>query len=201
MKKFILVISALLLLVVSAAALTPKQMDGRACHGLFGPVKRVTYDSGYVAYFSNTGQFLGWDSQYIKYKTATSYVKHGSSVYNVRYTATTRTDQQPTGEKFKTVYKFDTKGRIVEMFSNEDFYNQSYRYYYKGNSKYPYRETFGGGEGGEVSDNDLQYEYLEFDSHGNWTKRSYKGIGLIEDHDELEVGNVSGIETRTITYY
>lgn len=201
MKKLIIILNILALSVISVSALTPKQMNGRACYGLYGPVKTVKYSSGYVAYFSNTGQFLGWGSKYIKYTSANSYTMHGSDVYKVRYTATSRIDQQPTGEKFKIVYKFDAKGRIIEMDSNVEFYNNTVKYYYKGNSKYPYRVVSDGEEGGESNDNDCQYEYLEFDSHGNWTKRKRKGIKLEVFHDDPEVQNASGIETRTITYY
>lgn len=39
-----------------------------------------------------------------------------------------------------------------------------------------------------------RYEYIEFDNHGNWTKR--RRITVIEDYDR----NIE-IETRNIIYY
>lgn len=206
MKKIIITLALAVVAVASASALTPKQMNGRACEGLVGPVKTVKYDGGSTTTFNSAGQIVSVkydsDTYTYKYQTATSYTTGQGEKYRITYTATTRSDLQPYGEKFGYVYTFDSKGRIVKERSDIDFFVTETQYFYKGDSKVPYRVTYHSGEGGYVYESDFYYEYLQFDSHGNWTKRSYKGIRRESEADvDPVVGNINGTSTRTITYY
>lgn len=199
MKHSLLIISLFTLTSSIASALTPQQMNGRACNNLLGPVKSVTVDD-WTQLYNRNGQFLGWNRESIKYTTTTSYTEDGSR-YKIRYTATTRTDQQPTGERFKKVYTFDSKGRIIKVYSNVEFFVQEETHYYKGNDRFPYRTVTSSSEGGFDRETDYQFEYLEFDSHGNWIKCHVTGIEMEEDHDDASTENVDSILTRTIKYY
>lgn len=206
MKKAIITLALAVATVVSASALTPRQMNGRACYGVVGPVKKVVTHrnceelNDYTMYFNSNGEFTGWSEGAIKYSGPNAYTKYGQK-WRVTYTANTRTDRQVGGERWKIVYTFDKQGRIIKMSSDEEFYQQETHYSYKGDSKFPFREGFGGSEGGVGDDSATTYEYLKFDSHGNWIERRVKGTKLEDSYDEPEIINLNYIETRTITYY
>lgn len=208
---------------VSASALTPEQMNDRACENLIGPVKEV------VTTRKNTYFHSNWDStqtlsskDYLNgtntmrfnragYLISKIYSDGDSMLYTNRanrkyhlYTSFiggNNNDMQIQYGKRKRVDKDAAQGDCIEYtftpwglpltadFDGVGIGGGAYKNVYeKSAGRFPVAR-YASGSG--VDFTVLKYRYLEFDSHGNWTKREvtdgYGGCTQFDDKWELSV--------------
>lgn len=211
MKRAIITLT-LAIVAVSASALTPEQMSFRAYNGLYGPVKEL---------------ITAWtpivlDSVGLRYRESSfdtvSFLPNGeleflSKKWHSTYTDSTRClecDEEVFTPGFYAchTFVFDQKGRLRKTDRrNPNFFPFSIsEFFYPGDDMAPSVERVAVVSPYSTYEYTTAYKYVEFDSHGNWTKvycsnvktwnTPYNPIGDGEG-EEYE----SYVLSRTITYY
>lgn len=200
MNKTILTIILALATAFSASALTPEQMNDRACHNLVGPVKKVatTRKNTYyrnkldpsatlkdIAWWNGTTTMRFNRAGYLLWEI---YRDGDSTLYTDR---TARQYLMRTGYHSRDSFEMhidygkrsrrdaDTSGTSIEYtftpwglpLTMSESIHASWGY------KNIYEKSVGRFPvasyeyGSDVSFTVVKYRYLAFDSHGNWTKR------------------------------
>ncbi|MCM1292039.1 MAG: hypothetical protein NC111_04355 [Bacteroides sp.] len=219
----VLCIACGLLTTFTASALKPSEMNDYACCQLKGKVKTVRtkskqYNQDNTSTFDASGRLISVrdnndpsDSRKYIYTSATRYsIKYQNSKHSekmaIKYTALSRTDRTINNVESlpEMTYTFNKFGQLIEYkYQSPEFYVFTLTYNYeKPTDIVPSSQMESGGEGGEGFDGGVAYTYDEFDSHGNWTKRTCKSISVSwEDTYVTDTESVEWVETRTITYY
>lgn len=222
MKKQILFLVGLLSLIplaligqnstVVSGKLTPEQMTGAMCKGLYGNVKTVTDNEGTTMTFNKQGNLIskkwktGSESVY-SYITPFQYTIDGHGSYKITFAENKRfeTDSQEP-ECPPEHYIFDNQGRLIEAMYMMWPAMATEKYTYMGSERLPSKMTLENFDEMGTYLFTYIYEYIDVDAHGNWTKRkvaaSLKTTEYVENgSDKVSTERRTLYETHTITYY
>lgn len=191
---------------------TPLKYTAARGYGLYGKVKSVKFENKGVVRFNELGNIEKNADVSYTYVSPTKYrTCDECSMFIIEFTDNERIEKDSKEIEPETRYKFDNLGRVVEHTYPENGWMPIVRiqYRYQGDSRFPssmksesYDEL---GSWGTI----CKFEYLDIDSHGNWTRRKvvsqessedFEG----EDHENTEktVGKPTEyIEKRIITYF
>lgn len=198
-------------LKASSGKLTPEQMTGWRANGLFGKVKTVTDGEGECTTFDQLGNILSikWKSGHMNayaYTNQFQYTINGNGAYKITFEDNKRIETDTKYPDDTSHYIFDNQGRVTEhkYLSWPGWATETYTYIVTENL--PNKMTLDEYDEYGTYFYTFIYEYINVDSHGNWTKRkanaTLKTTEYVEDGKEKVTTESRTIyETRTITYY
>lgn len=216
MKKAIITLT-FAIAAVFASALTPEQMSFRAYNGLNGPVKELITGRTPII-LDSVGLRYGESSVDTAAFLPNGELEFLSEKWHSTYTDSTRRleyDEEVDEEEVFVhgfyvchTFIFDRKGRLVKTDRrNPNFYPFSIsEFFYSGDDMAPSVERGAVVNPYSTYEYTTTYKYVEFDSHGNWTKAycsdvktwntpyNPSGEGYGEEYENYVV-------SRAITYY
>lgn len=207
-KVFVFLMVAIVSL--STYALTPKQMGDRTVNFLLGNVKTVTCGEIFQSYdrLGCMTVYRGADWEWKrKYSTATTYTQDAIK-YRISYTTKSRKDACVGNCAFGPGYpvtecKFNMSGQMTSVAFNDGGWGWCETYSYSSKTdKFPKQRVLDYDDERDGTKTTDVYDYLEFDSYGNWTKRKVTRTEAGDSYGADSQGSVSEfVEARTITYY
>lgn len=197
--------------VTSSGKLTPEQMTASMGNGLYGPVKSVTDNEGLTISFDKLGNISSkvWKDGYqnvYSYSSPYQYTVNERDSYKITFADNKRIVIDAQYPDWPEHYIFDNQGRLIEAKYMIWPSMGTEKYTYAGTERLPSKSTL---EHYDEMGNyffTYLYEYVNVDSHGNWTKRKVNGTLKVTESvengpDMISTEKRTYYETHDITYY
>lgn len=233
-KLYIIHIMAFAAIIICTGC-SPKGTTGRSdekpkfttaqSYGLQGPVKIVkngtTKQTIVFNKIGNIESFIsdnGYDNRndtYI-YESPSRYTINGIEYRTECIGDTLRVINEPDEDifRYEDEYVFDNMGRVVMHNFHEGMMGARIDYEYLGDNRLPDKETYSSSDEYGDWSTTIDYQYIDIDNHGNWTKRIGYSKAITNDYEEVMDDNGEYLtkttttestditeESRTITYY
>ena len=99
-------------------------------------------------------------------------------------------------------FEYDSADRTHKEISSEWEWSSTYTYVFEGKNVYPSEAGISGGGEGAAEDGKATYDYIKFDSKGNWTERKTTIVSVLNaDENGGESDTLEAVEKRIITYW
>ena len=221
MKKQILFLVGLLSLMplvlmgqnstAGSGKLIPEQVTGLRAKGLYGNIRTVTDGDGMTMTFNKQGNITskrwkdGSENVY-SYTNQSQYSIDGHGSYKITFAENKRLETDIQEPECPEHYIFDNQGRLIESKYMMWPAMATEKYTYVGSEQLPSKMTLEHYDEMGTYLFTYIYEYIDVDTHGNWTKRkaaaSLKTTEYVENgSDKVSTERKTLYETRTITYY
>lgn len=197
--------------VADSGKLTPEQMTASMAKGLYGPVKSVTDNEGLTITFNKLGNIISktWKSgrkAIYSYTSPSQYTIDGHGSYKITFANNKRIETDTKEADWPESYIFDNQGRLIEAKYMMWPAMATEKYTYTGTERLPSKSTIEHFDEMGTYSYTYQYEYVNVDSHGNWTKRkvhsAFKMSEYVENGpDVISIEKKTYFETHDITYY
>lgn len=195
----------------STGKLTPEQMTGAMSKGLYGNVKTVTDSEGMTMAFNKQGNVIskkwkdGSENVY-SYINQSQYTIDGHGSYKITFAENKRIETDTQEPECPEHYIFDNQGRLIEAKYMMWPAMATEKYTYVGSERLPGKMTLEHYDEMGTYLYTYLYEYVNADSHGNWTKRKVNATRKMSEYvdggpDKVSTEKRTYYETRTITYF
>lgn len=191
--------------------LSPEQMTASMSKGLYGPVKSVTDNEGLTITFNKLGNIISmkWKERsenVYTYSNPSQYTIDGHGSYKITFADNKRIVTDAMEADWPEHYIFDNQGRLIEAKYMMWPAMATEKYTYTGTERLPSKSTLDHYDEMGTYSYTYLYEYVNVDSHGNWTKRKVNGTFKMSEYvengpDKISTEKKTYFETRTITYY